>query len=416
MSMSAPQPRLSRAHAVWAVAVLAYLCGVTARSAFGVASVEGAARFGVDGTVLSLFGVVQLGTYAAAQIPAGLLLDRIGPRRMLVIGAVAMGLGQLCLAFATDVPTALIGRLLTGIGDAATLVSMVRIIATWFQSSLVPLLTQVAMMIGQFGQALSAGPFFAVLVGIGWSAAWGGLGVMMLISLVLILAIARDDPDPDAEPEPPTSARMLLRDVLTSRGAWSGVFLHWTCLVTVNAFLFLWGVPYLTALGIPAPKIAMLLTLNVIIMVALGPLVGLITGRRPSLRPLLGWIASAIMTLTWIGTLLAPGPLGFWQLLPLIAALAVGSATCAVGFDLARTAVPRRAIGTATGLVNIGGFSGSLLSVLLIGVVLDLRSGGAPTTLNDFRVALAAQGVLVLAGWIGLWLTTRRLHFPTTEA
>lgn len=52
-------PRASRrALAVWAVAVLAYLCGVTARSAFGVASVEASARFGVDGTLLSLFGVV----------------------------------------------------------------------------------------------------------------------------------------------------------------------------------------------------------------------------------------------------------------------------------------------------------------------------------------------------------------------
>lgn len=402
------QPRLTRAHAVWVVGVLAYLCGVTARSAFGVASVEASHRFEVAGTLLSMFGVVQLGTYAAAQIPVGLLLDRIGPRRMLVLGAITMALGQLCLALATGVPLALFGRLLTGVGDAATLVSVLRIIATWFDGRRVPLLTQLAMMIGQFGQALSAGPFFAVLVGVGWSAAWGGLGVMMLISLALILAVARDDPDPNAEPEPPAPARVLLRDVFTSRGAWSGVFLHWTCLVTVNSFLFLWGVPYMTALGIPEPQIGTLLTINVLIMVGLGPLVGIITGRWPGIRPWLGWIAGGVVTTAWIGTLLMPGPLTFWQLLPLIAALAVASATCAVGFDLARTAVPRRAIGTASGMVNIGGFGGSLLSVLLIGIVLDVLSGDGSSSLDDYRVALASQGVLVVAGWIGLWLTTRR--------
>lgn len=71
--MTAPRPRLTRAHLVWAVGVFAYLCAVSGRAAFGVAGVEASARFGVDGAALSLFGVVQLGTYAAAQIPAGLL-------------------------------------------------------------------------------------------------------------------------------------------------------------------------------------------------------------------------------------------------------------------------------------------------------------------------------------------------------
>ena len=95
-----PARRLTRAHLVWAVGVFAYLCAVSGRAAFGVASVEASARFGADGTLLSMFGVVQLGTYAAAQIPAGLFLDRLGPRRMLVLGALTMTAGQLLLALA----------------------------------------------------------------------------------------------------------------------------------------------------------------------------------------------------------------------------------------------------------------------------------------------------------------------------
>src|SRR5690625_458016 len=130
--------RVTRAHLVWAVGVFAYLCAVSGRASFGVASVEASERFGVDGAVLSLFGVVQLGTYAAAQIPAGLLLDRLGPRRMMVRGAVTVAVGQVLLAFATDVPTALVARLLTGVGDAATLISVVRLIATWFPTTQVP--------------------------------------------------------------------------------------------------------------------------------------------------------------------------------------------------------------------------------------------------------------------------------------
>lgn len=335
------------------------------------------------------------------------MLDRIGARRTLLIGAVTMALGQVCLALAGGVPLALLGRFLTGVGDAATLVSVIRVIAAWFPGSRVPLLTQLALMIGQLGQAVAAGPFFAVLVGVGWAGAWGGLAVLMLLSLVLVLTVARDDPDPVAEPTPPAPPGVLLRDVFTSRGAWSGVFLHWTCLVTVNSFLFLWGVPYLTAMGVPPPRIGTLLIVNALVMVALGPVMGAITGAFPHRRVQLGWMAGIVTSAVWAGTLLAPGPLSFWQLLPLAGALAVGSATCSVGFDLARTSVPPRAMGTATGMVNIGGFGGSLLAVLLIGVVLDLRTGDTAAGLDDFRVALACQAVLVAAGWLGLWLTTR---------
>lgn len=401
--------RLTRAHLVWAVGVFAYLCAVSGRASFGVASVEASERFGVDGAVLSLFGVVQLGTYAAAQIPAGLLLDRLGPRRMMVLGAVTMAVGQVLLAFATDVPTALVARLLTGVGDAATLISVVRLIATWFPTTQVPVFTQLATMIGQFGQAVAAVPFLALLVNAGWTAAWGSLAFLLVFSVLLVIAIVQDEPpgEPGAAPTPVTRPGQVLRDVFTSRAAWSGFFLHWMCLVSVNAFLFMWGVPYMTSLGIGPAEVGTLLTVNVVIMVGLGPLIGVVTGRFPHRRPLLGWIAGSVLTVTWAATLLVPGKMTAWQLLPLITAMAIGSATCSVGFDLARTGVPRRAIGTATGMVNIGGYSASLLAVLLIGVVLDLRTGDGAAELLDYRVALAAQGLLMVGAGVGLWVTTR---------
>lgn len=408
--MTSPGPRVTRAHLVWAVGVFAYLCAVSGRASFGVASVEASARFGVDGAVLSLFGVVQLGTYAAAQIPAGLLLDRLGPRRMMVLGAVTMAAGQVLLAFATDVPTALLARLLTGVGDAATLISVVRLIATWFPTRQVPVFTQLATMIGQFGQAVAAVPFLALLITVGWTAAWASLAFILVLSVLLVIAIVQDEPpeEPGAAPAPVTRPGQVLRDVFTSRPAWSGFFLHWMCLVTVNSFLFMWGVPYMTSLGISAAEVGTLLTVNVVIMVALGPLIGVITGRYPHRRPLLGWIAGTVLTVTWIITLLLPGELSAWQLMPLITAMAIGSATCSVGFDLARTGVPRRAIGTATGMVNIGGYSASLVSVLLIGIVLDLRTGEGTAALVDYRAALASQLGLMVAAGVGLWITTRR--------
>ena len=405
-----PARRLTRAHLVWAVGVFAYLCAVSGRAAFGVASVEASARFGADGTLLSMFGVVQLGTYAAAQIPAGLFLDRLGPRRMLVLGALTMTAGQLLLALATDIPTALAARMLTGVGDAATLVSVVRLIATWFPFRQVPVFTQLATMIGQFGQAVAAVPFLALLLSAGWTAAWASLAFLLLLGMLLVIAFVRDSPPEQTgtASAPLANPGQLLRDVFTSRAAWSGFFVHWMCLATVNSALLMWAVPYMTALGIGAAQVGTLMTFNVVVMVALGPFIGVLTGRFPHRRPLLGWIAGVILTGTWAVTLLMPQQLTAWQLVPLFTAMAIGSAICAVGFDLARTGVPHRAIGTATGMVNIGGFSGALMSVLLIGIVLDLRTGGGAATLGDYRAAMASQLVLMAVAGIGLWVTTRR--------
>ena len=418
MSSERSLRRPTPANLVWAVGVFAYLCAVSARASFGVASVEASARFDVDGAVLSLFGVVQLGTYAAAQIPAGLLLDRLGPRRMLVLGALTMAAGQVLLAFSAGVPAALAARLLTGVGDAATLISVVRLIASWFRTWQVPVFTQLTTMIGQFGQAVAAVPFLALLLNVGWTAAWASLAFLLLLSVLLVIAFVRDSPpaEPGAAPAPASRAAQTLKDVFTSRPAWSGFFLHWMTLMTVNSFLFMWGVPYMTALGIGAAEVGALLTLNVVIMVALGPLIGVATGRFPHHRARLGWIAGAILVVTWSLTLLMPAQLSAWQLLPLITAMAMGSATCWVGFDRARTGVPHRAIGTATGMVNIGGFSASLLAVLLIGIVLDLRSDSGAASLADYRVALASQLVLMVVAAIGLWATTRdRLSPPTSR-
>ncbi|MGO1226004.1 MAG: MFS transporter [Brachybacterium sp.] len=417
MSSARSSHRLTHAHLVWTVGVFAYLCAVSARASFGVASVEASERFAVDGAMLSLFGVVQLGTYAAAQIPAGLLLDRLGPRRMLVLGAVIMATGQVLLAVSTDLPAALVARLLTGVGDAATLISVVRLIATWFPTRQVPVFTQLTTMIGQFGQAVAAVPFLALLLGVGWAAAWASLAFLLLLSVLLVIAFVRDSPpdEPGTSPAPVARAGQVLKDVFTSRPAWSGFFLHWMTLMTVNSFLFMWGVPYMTALGISAAEVGALLTLNVVIMVALGPLIGVFTGHFPHRRPLLGWIAGTILTVTWSLTLLVPAQLSAWQLLPLITAMAIGSATCSVGFDLARTGVPHRAIGTATGMVNIGGFSASLLAVLLIGIVLDLRTGEGAASLTDYRMAMASQLVLMVVAGIGLWATTRDRLSPPAQ-
>ena len=81
-----------------------------------------------------------------------------------------------------------------------------------------------------------------------------------------------------------------------------------------------------------------------------------------------------------------------WLLVVLVCLVATGGPASMVGFDLARSFTPVEASGRANGVVNVGGFSASLLTMGLVGFVLDLRSPAASAyDLDDFRVAMSVQ-------------------------
>src|SRR5687767_15645551 len=127
-----PERPTRRALAVWLVGLAAYTVAVFHRSSLGVAAVEAQERFSTGASAVSLFLVLQLAVYAALQVPVGVALDRFGSRRMILAGAVTMAAGQLVLALATDVPTALAARALVGAGDAMTFISVLRVVSLWF--------------------------------------------------------------------------------------------------------------------------------------------------------------------------------------------------------------------------------------------------------------------------------------------
>ena len=145
-----------RAHAVWLTALAAYVVAVFHRASLGVTGVEAQERFSAGASAVSLFLVLQLAVYAGLQVPVGVALDRFGSRRLIVAGGITMAAGQLVLALATDVPTAVAARVLVGAGDAMTFISVLRVIGFWYPGRTVPLITQLTGILGQVGQIAAA--------------------------------------------------------------------------------------------------------------------------------------------------------------------------------------------------------------------------------------------------------------------
>ena len=85
----------ARPMVIWIVAVTVYFLAVLHRSSMAVAGLLAAERFHISASALSTFVVLQLLVYAAMQVPVGLLVDRFGPRRVLLTGTLILTLAQL---------------------------------------------------------------------------------------------------------------------------------------------------------------------------------------------------------------------------------------------------------------------------------------------------------------------------------
>ncbi|MEN0140132.1 MAG: MFS transporter [Rhodococcus sp. (in: high G+C Gram-positive bacteria)] len=399
---------MSRVWLVWGVGVVAYIVAVLHRTSFGVSGLAASERFSISPSVLSSFVVLQIVVYAGMQIPAGVLLDRYGSRVMISAGALIMASAQMILALTESLPLAVAARVLVGVGDAMTFISVLRLVPQWFAPRRVPLVSQLTGIFGQIGQILSALPLMLLLNGPGWSFAYGSAASLGLLSFVLAVSVIRNAPPGLEVVAAPAGLREVgtqIRAVWRRHGTRLGFFTHMGTQFSMTTFALLWGVPYLrSAQGLSAAEAGSLLTLSVISAIVAGPIIGILSGRFPMRR---SYLVLAIMisnAAMWTVVLALPGPAPIWLLALLVMVISVGGPGSMIGFDYARMFNPSTSMGTAQGMVNIGGFLASLLVIQAMGLILDAMGG---YSFESFRVAwlvqypvwiVAITGVLVTRG------------------
>lgn len=413
--MTAPAtPR--RAWLVWGAGLVAYVVAVLQRTSLGVAGIDATNRFHASASLLATFAVLQLLVYAGLQIPVGVSIDRLGPRRLIGTGALTMAAGQALLAVSHSLTLAILARALVGAGDAMTFVSVLRLVNTWFPPRRVPIVTQVTGVVGQLGQLASAVPLAALLHHRGWTTAYLSVASLGVLACVLAVAGIRDAP-PGA---PPPTAIGLTRVLVQLRAAWVhpgtrlGLWTHFSTQFSGTVFALLWGFPFLVSgEGLSSQRAGELMTLLVVGSMCSGPVFGRFVALHPLRR---SWLVLAIIGATitmWSAVLLWPGRAPVWLLVLLVLVLAVGGPGSMVGFDFARSFNPPARLGTATGIVNIGGFVASLLTMFAIGVLLDLVAPGGGGGARDydleaFRAAWSVQYLVWAVGFVGI-VRTRRL-------
>ena len=385
-----------RAWVIWLVGLSVYVLAVFHRTSLGVAGLLAAERFDISAAQLATFTVVQLAVYAAMQIPVGVLIDRFGSKRLMLTGLVLMTTAQFWFAFAGSFEVGIAARIMLGAGDAMIFTSLLRVVAVWFRVKQAPFVTQLTGMVGQLGAIVAATPLAAALAAWGWTRSFAtaaGIGVVLAGFLLLLV---KDSPYRGQAVER-IKMRALTRtlgEVWGNPGTQLGLWVHFTSQFGATVFTMLWGFPFLVlGEGLEPQLASWLLVVMTLTAMAAGPLVAAFTARVPYRRSQLVLGIVLTMMTVWAVVLSWPGRAPLWLLVLLVVVTAMGGPGSMVSFDLARTFHPSSRLGRATGVVNIGGFTASLVTIALIGVVLDqLAPGGQEDyTLDDFRIAMSVQ-------------------------
>ena len=366
----------------WLITAAYYFYQYTLRSAPAVMMPQLSDAFGLTAMgVASMAGLFYYG-YSPFSLVAGVTLDRLGARRVVPIGAAAVGIGALMFATGNS-QLASAGRLLQGAGGVFALVGAVYIATTNFPPSRAATLIGATQMFGMAGG--SAGQFVvgpAIGAGLAWQSFWIGMGVAGLAISALLYTLL---PSPKAPASPRSDwLGSALRDMgLVFKNPQSILcgMIAGLIFIPTTIFDMIWGVRYLQEARGFDYATAVMRSATVPLGWIIGcPLLGMLSDRIGRRKPVIvGGAAVLLVCLAWI----LYGPTAVFPPYVLGLVAGIGSGAAMIPYTVIKEANPPNVSGTATGVINFLNFTFSALLGPVFGWILAAVSGGAKTMSLD---------------------------------
>jgi predicted MFS family arabinose efflux permease len=398
-------PHFLRLYAGFATA---YVLSYVYRTVNAVISPDLSADLGISASSLGLLTSAYFLAFAATQLPAGMLLDRYGPRRVEPVLLAVGACGALAFAASDHLTGLAFSRALIGAGSAVCLMAPLKAIATWYPRERQASLSGWIMVAGATGALLTTAPLAAALAVLSWRAIFVVLALTTFAAATLLFLTVPDIPRQANVVGFGTQWRGVHTVFRNARFWWLSP-LSATGLGSFMAIQGLWSVPWLIEIDGYTRDVAArhLLVMGIAILVgyvALGLFATRLARRGIAARHLfaagfgLSIVALALIVLRAIPFTYLP-----WTL------YGVGSAVNVLAFTVLSEGFPRELTARANTALNLLMFSGSFVAQWGIGLLVDAaRIALGMDTAGGLRLAFALVLVINAAAYSWLLLGWRR--------
>jgi type IV secretory pathway TrbF-like protein/sugar phosphate permease len=356
-------------------------------------------QLSLDAADLGLLTSVYFFTFAAAQLPVGLLLDRYGPRRIQSVLLLVAAGGAALFGVSKEFTALVLGRGLVGVGMAASLTAGLKAIVLWVPTDRVALASGYMVMLGTLGAVTATVPVETLMAWMGWQALFELLAGLTAVCAIATYLIVPDGPT--AEPVAERKACFNLRAVYADVRFWRLAPLSATCIGTSWSLQSLWAASWLRdverlergALVEHLFVMAVAVSASALIM---GLVANYLRRRGVGSRPLLASVAMLFIVCQLALVQRWPLPTHFvWALVA-----AVGAATV-LSYSIQAEYVPWDLAGRANAALNVFQIGGAFVLQLSTGLIVQqwkTENGHYPAVAYQtaFTVNLVFQIVALL--------------------
>ena len=388
-----------------------YLLSYLFRTVNAVISPELTRELGLTAGSLGLLTSAYFVAFAAMQIPAGMLLDRYGPRRVEPVLLLLAGAGALAFAFADGTSGLLVARALIGLGVAVCLMAPLKAIATWYPIERQASLAGWVMVAGGAGALAATTPLEFALRHTDWRTIFVVLAAATFAVAVWIWLSVPDTPKP-AQTQGFAAQWAGVRRVFGHPRFWWIGPLGAFAMGSFMAVQGLWSVPWLMEVNgySRAEAASHLLLMSAVILggyVFLGMFATRLARRGIHARHVFAAGFALNMAALAAIVLVLPGTYLWWALYGL------GAAANVLAFTVLNEGFPRELAGRSNTAVNLLMFVGSFATQWGMGVVVEAgRTEFGLSTAGGLKLAFAAMLALDVVTYAWFALGWRRYAHP----
>ena len=262
---------------IFALAASLFLLSQFYRVSNAVIAPELIADLSLDTKSIGLMSAAFFYAFALTQIPISLLLDKVGPRRMMTVLSAIGVLGAIIYSMAETLAAGVTGRILLGVGMACNLMGSYKLLTLWFSPLAFASVAGILVAVGAVGNMFATTPLVLMVNHLGWRLSFQLIAMLNLVLAASFYIIVRDCP---RQPRPGSEISAAAMNIKQAAGNlkllfrrkdyWIISFATFVRYGIFAAFQALWAGPYLMeVIGLSA-----LATGNLILLLNAGMILG----------------------------------------------------------------------------------------------------------------------------------------------